>query len=107
MSDPTDRRAAERLPVTAGTTCTFISPVVEGFGPARVRDISMTGIGLVLVRKVEVGSQLAVGLSHPAKGLAKTLVVRVTHVTPVPGGHLVGGEFAAPLTYQEWTTLVM
>lgn len=107
MADSTERRAAERMPVTADVACSFVSPVAEDFGPARVRDASMEGLGLVLVRPVPVGTLLAVGLASPARGLAKTLLVRVTHVTAIPGGYLVGGTFAAPLTYQEFTSLVM
>lgn len=107
MSDQTDRRAAERLPVNAGTSCSFVSPVITDFGAARVRDISLNGVGLVLSRKVEVGSTLVVGIANEERGLAKTMMVRVTHATPIPGGFLVGGEFATPLTYQEFTSLVM
>ena len=50
---------------------------------------------------------LVVGLASPGKGFAKTVMVRVAHVTPVPGGFLVGGSFDAPLTYQELTALVL
>jgi hypothetical protein len=35
------------------------------------------------------------------------VLVKVAHVTPVPGGFLVGGTFNEPLTYQEFTALVM
>ena len=107
MADSAERRAAERMPVTPDVACSFVSPVVEDFGPARVRDVSMDGIGLVLVRPVVVGALLAVGLANPARGLAKTVLLRVTHVTTIPGGYLAGGTFAAPLTYQEFTALVM
>jgi hypothetical protein len=47
------------------------------------------------------------GLLHPDKGLAKTVIVQIAHVTPIPGGFLAGGTFTEPLTYQELTTLVM
>jgi hypothetical protein len=107
MSDQTDRRAAERLAVNTGTTCSFVSPVVTDFGAARVRDISLNGVGLVLSRKVEAGTTLVIGIENEGKGLAKTMIVRVTHATPIPGGFLVGGEFVTPLTYQEFTSLVM
>lgn len=107
MAGTTDRRAAERMLVTAGTACSFVSPVVEDFGSAKIRDVSLEGVGLVLTRKVEIGSMLAVSLTNPAKGFAKTVLVRVAHVTAVPGGFLVGGTFTAPLTYQELTTMVM
>jgi hypothetical protein len=104
---PTDRRAAERYPVNAGASCAFAHPVVEAAGPVRIRDVSMDGVGLLLARRVEVGALLAVGLANPAKGFAKTVLVRVGHVTPTAGGYLVGGSFDTPLTYQEMTALVM
>ena len=34
-------------------------------------------------------------------------ILRVTHVTRTPGAYLIGGTFTAPLTYQEFTALVM
>ncbi len=107
MPDPRDRRAAERLVVNAGTTCGFAGPVSEDFGLVKIRDVSMDGIGLLLTRQVAVGSLLAVVISNPAQKLSKTMLVRVAHVTAAHGGYLVGGTFAEPLTYQEFTSLVM
>jgi hypothetical protein len=67
----------------------------------------MAGVGLLAGRRVEPGTLLAVTLSNPAKGFAKTVLVRVAHAAPVAGGYLLGGTFDAPLSYQELTTLVM
>src|SRR5262249_28367003 len=107
MADPTDRRAAERFPVSGDTACSFVSPVVEDFGPGKIQNISMDGIGLMVARRVEPGGLLAVGLSNPARGFTKTVLVRVVHATPLHGGSLVGRTFTAPLAYQESTSLVM
>ena len=107
MTNPTDRRQAERYSVNANTACPFVSPVAEDFGPVRIRDVSMSGVGLLVSRRVEPGALLAVTLTNQAKGFSKTVLVRVTHCTTQAGGFLVGGTFAAPLTYQEMTTLVM
>ena len=105
----TDRRAAPRMAVNAGTSCGFVGPVAEDTGPVKIRDVSMEGIGLVLMRSVAAGSLLVVTISNsnPAQKVAKTMLVRVAHVTPVHGGYLVGGTFLEPLTYQEFTALVM
>jgi hypothetical protein len=97
---PDDRRAGERFPVNADTTCPFLSPVAEDFGPVRIRDVSMQGIGLLVSRRVEVGALLAVVLENKARGFSKTVLVRVAHVTPLGSGFVVGGNFATPLTYQ-------
>lgn len=107
MADQSDRRASQRMAVTAGTSCSFAGRVVDDVGPVKVRDVALDGIGLILLKRVEVGTVLAVGLSNAEKGLSKTLVVHVAHVTAVPGGFLVGGTFTPQLTYQELTSLVM
>ena len=48
MPEPIDRRASERFPVNADTSCSFVSPVVEDFGPVKLQNLSMEGIGLFL-----------------------------------------------------------
>jgi hypothetical protein len=103
----TDLRTTERFPVNGDTTCAFAHQVVETPGPVKLRDVSMHGIGLILMRRVEVGAVLAVGLANRDKGYERTVLVRVAHVTPASGGFLVGGSFLTPLTYQEMTTLVL
>jgi hypothetical protein len=107
MAEPNDRRASERFPANADTSCSFAGPVAEDFGPAKVRNLSMEGIGLLMIRRVEPGTLLAVTLSNPARGFSKTVLVRVAHATAQPGGCLVGGTFQTPLTYQELSTLVL
>lgn len=102
-----DQRAAERFAVNRGTSCAFAHPVAEVAGTVRVRDVSMGGVGLLLDRRVEVGSLLVVGLANETKKVSRTVLVRVTHVTPDGGGFLVGGSFLTPLTYQEMTSLVL
>jgi hypothetical protein len=110
MADSVDRRAAERLAVNAGTGCAFAGQIKEDIGPAKVRDVSLDGVGLIVSRRVEVGSVLAIIITNTSNAnqkLQKTVLVRVAHVTPVHGGFLVGGTFTEPLTYQEFTSLVM
>lgn len=102
-----DRRAQERLPVSGDTGCAFVGPVAEDFGAAKIKNISLDGIGLVVSRRVEPGTLLAVTLSNAAKNFTKTVLVRVAHATPQHGGCLIGGTFNTPLTYQELTALVM
>jgi hypothetical protein len=107
MPDPIDRRAAERFPASDDTVCTFASPVVEDFGPVKVKNISMDGIGLLISRSVAVGSMLAVCLENKARNFTKIVMVRVAHVTPAHGHFLVGGTLNVSLTYQELTSLIM
>src|SRR5437764_9650 len=107
MAEQVNRRAEERYPVNAEASCPFLSPVVEDFGPVKLRDLSMQGVGLITRCRVEPGALLAVTLANLARGFSKTVLVRVAHATPIPGGFLVGGSFTVPLTYQEMSTLVL
>ncbi len=107
MAESKDRRAAERMAVNAVAACGFVGPVSEDLGPGKIRDVSLEGVGLLLMRQVAVGSLLAVTITNPTQKFSKTVLVRVAHVTAAHGGYLVGGTFAEPLTYQEFTALVM
>src|SRR5262245_1363461 len=108
MAEPRDRRTVERFPVNADAGCPFASPVVEDFGPARIKDLSMQGVGLLTSRPVAVGAMLAVVLENKARGFKKTVLVRVAHATTQAGaGYVVGGNFTTPLTYQEMSALVL
>ena len=71
MADPADRRAAERYPVNSNATCPFLSPVVEDFGPVKIRDVSMQGVGLLVNRRVEPGAVLAVVLENTGADSAR------------------------------------
>ena len=107
MPEPSDRRTSERFPVTADTTCSFASPVIEDFGPVKIKNLSTDGLGMFVGYRLEPGDLLAITLSNSKKNFVKTLLVRVAHVTAMPGTFLVGGTFTTPLTYEELTKLVM
>jgi hypothetical protein len=103
-----EQRAAERYPVNANSACVFVSPVLEDFGPVKLVNISTDGVGLVSGQALQVGLLLAVKVVNPNKKFARTMLVRVVHVTPQPGGsYLVGGQFETALTYEELCILVM
>jgi hypothetical protein len=108
MAEGSERRGAERFPVNNDTACTFLSPVLEDFPPVRIQNISNSGIGLIVSDRLAAGMLLAVGLANPTRSFAKTVMVRVVHVTPQAGGtFLVGGSFETPLTYEELRSMVM
>jgi hypothetical protein len=103
-----EKRGAERFLVNGNVTCPFASPLLDDFGPVKVKNISMLGVGLVCPEAVPVGVQLAIRLANPAKKFSKTVVMRVDHVTPQSGGtYMVGGTLDTPLTYDELCVLVM
>jgi hypothetical protein len=107
MTEPINRRATEPFPVNTSTSCSFLSPVVEDFGPAKIKNISMDGIGLFLAQRLEPGTLLAVSLSNPARSFTKTVLVRVAHLTPDHGTYLAGGNFTTALAYEELSKLVL
>jgi hypothetical protein len=107
MAERVERRAAERFPASTGASCPFASPVVEDFGPVKIKNVSLEGVGLLLSRTVEAGTLLAVTLANPSKGFSKTVLLRVTHAHSQPGGCTVGGNFLSPITYEELTALVL
>jgi hypothetical protein len=108
MADFKDRRMAERFPVGAQVSCSFASPVLEDFGPVKIKNVSLTGIGLIAPQVLDPGILLAIKLVNPAKNFSKTVLVRVVHVTPMSEGtFLVGGNLDTPLTYDELCMLVM
>ena len=100
MVDASDRRASERMLVGQGTVCTFAGPVrTEVISAARLKDISLEGVGLILTNKVEVGSVLAIVLGSALLGflqeyrassaVAKLLAVIRTKVRVLRDGHEV------------------
>jgi hypothetical protein len=108
MAFDKEQRESERLAVNSTTTCEFASPVLEDFGPVRIKNLSLKGIGLVCSEALAAGMVLAVKLVNPAKSASKTTLVRVVHVTPQAGGtYLVGGTLDTPLTYEELCLFVM
>src|SRR5438045_610027 len=69
---------------------------------AKVRDISSSGIGLIVSRHFPVGSQLSLALYSAEPEVARTLEVNVVHVAPHPGGGWgLGCAFASPLSDDE------
>lgn len=108
MPDPQERRTAARFPVNADTSCGFVLPVVEDYGPARIQNISTDGIGLILTRDASAGSILVIDLTNKSQSFSKTMLVEVVHSTKQVGGaYLVGGAFLTPLTYEELRRFVM
>lgn len=108
MASEQDKRSEERFPVSANVSCPLASPIAADFGPVRIKNVSLKGVGLITTKRPEVNSLMAVKLINPAKNFARTALLRVIHVTPQAGGSfLVGGDWDTPLTYDELCSLVM
>src|SRR5436190_17839682 len=69
---------------------------------ARVRDISSSGIGLILPQQFPPGTQLAIALHSSEQELSQTLEVNVVHVEPYEGGGwILGCTFVNQLSEDE------
>ena len=108
MSFENEKRSEERFPVSENSTCVFASPVLEDFGPVKLKNISLKGVGLVTGERLSIGLMLAVKLVNHSMNYSKTALARVVHVTPMPGNSfLIGCEWDTPLTYDEFKFFVM
>jgi serine/threonine protein kinase len=106
-----ERRAFVRFPCTIGTFCSTTSVLEEAEAedswPATVQDLSTGGIGLVVSRRFEPGTVLAVNLEGSDQKVSRTETVAVVRVIPQAFGHwLVGCIFQQPLSPEELQTLL-
>jgi hypothetical protein len=66
---------------------------------ATVRDISVSGLGLVVGRRFERGTGLAIEIPPAGKHAGDTLLVKVVHITALAGGTwLLGCAFVSELS---------
>ena len=101
-----ERREAERFPCD-------VRPFWGEWGTGRcaataqVRDVSTTGIGLLMPCWIRPGQVLVIKLCGAVRGLNRPLLVRVIHSTRQPDGHwLCGGTFVRRLTEVELRRLL-
>ena len=74
---------------------------------ARIKDISAGGMGLVLTRRFERGTCLAIEIPATVASPADTLLAKVMHVTRLPGGQwLLGCAFVSILGDDEVKNLL-
>ena len=79
-----DRRRAARYLCELRTACVVISLVEPVLLTARVRDISQSGIGLLLPSRVHPGSFLAVKLQSPRDKKPRIMRAQVVRVVAQP-----------------------
>jgi c-di-GMP-binding flagellar brake protein YcgR len=88
---PEDRRAFQRYAADLEVSCRPLGALRADSWPARLKDISAGGIGLVVERRFEPGTMLAVDLVSTGSGSPRTLLSRVRHVTAQPEGEWLLG----------------
>lgn len=97
MPTGAERRAAARRPCRVEAICQVGTPGHALHTPARIVDISVGGIGLILKERFEKGTQLIVQLQTTA--ITRPLPVKVVHVVEIASDfYLLGGAFTAPLS---------
>jgi hypothetical protein len=97
-----ERRVAVRYPGNPDAACRAYSPSA-GVYTAWVRDISATGVALLVPCEFEPGALLTLELENAGQGVSCVLQARVVHVLEVPPDRrwLHGCAFERPLTAEE------
>jgi serine/threonine protein kinase len=102
-----ERRATVRFPSQRGSSCQPLRGEKDHRWKATVRDFSADGVGLVLDRRFEPRTVLALELAATDKDPARRLMVRVVRATPQPFRRwLLGCTFAARLSEEEVQALL-
>jgi len=97
-----DRRAAVRYSCELGSLCQEVKDTVEEQWPARIKDISTTGIAVIVNRSFRPGTQLGIELQSEDESIRYTLMTQIVR-TDEQGSDfwLLGCEFARPLSEDE------
>lgn len=112
-SKESERRAFVRHPLGVGTFGRVDTAVYGGSGetdelwPLVVRDVSAGGIGVLLARRFEMGTELTIELTAGPDAAPRMLPARVVRIVPERNGHWVHGcAFRHPLSDDELAALV-
>jgi hypothetical protein len=112
-----DRRGYVRYALGAGTNCTINRSAFDAPAPAVpdpqevwplvVQDVSASGVGILLARRCEPGTELVIEVSAGADRAVRSLPARVVRVRKDNFGHWMHGcAFLAPLEEPELTALL-
>jgi hypothetical protein len=108
-----NRRGSVRHTLGVGTSATVDTAVYGGGDqtdeewPLVVRDVSKTGIGVVLARRFEPGTELIIELADEPSAVPSKFAIRVVRVKAEAGSQwLLGCEFRNPLVESELKALL-
>jgi len=102
-----DRRAHVRYAPAPETTCQLTAGGNNSVWWASVLDISTGGIGLLVSRRFEPGTLLAIGVENKNREFSHTLVARVVHVRRESASrYLLGAKFISQLGDDELRVLL-
>jgi hypothetical protein len=86
-----DSRSFVRFPCNVKATYERVDDSGNETADAEVENVSATGIGLLLDRKLELGSLLNLHLRNPARTETRTILACIVHVTQRPDGKCLHG----------------
>lgn len=103
-----ERRVAVRYYPSGADTFTHMNAVVEGFaGTARVRNISATGISLIVDHDLDPDTEVSLQLRNLSKLYSCRLPLRIVYMVERPSGEwILGGAFVRKLTDHEMKGLL-
>jgi hypothetical protein len=94
-----ERRRATRYPCSLQPAWRVLGSRAGDSWMAVVRDISTTGISMVIKYQIKPGTVLVIRLQSTNRRLSRPLPVRVMHATAQTGGHwLIGCDFVRRLS---------
>jgi hypothetical protein len=107
----TDRLAWVRLPTAQAVSCQAIASSTadeaETAWLGRLREISLSGLSLLLNRRFDPGTLLIIELSDKAQGRVRAVRVRVVHsISETQTRWIMVCKFVSPLNEEELQTLV-
>lgn len=98
----TERRRATRYPVTLETAKHLIAQIEGDAWPARVRNISVSGISLILGRRVEPETVVNLELFNKDHHFYCKVPLRAIYILEhADGNFMLGGAFVRELTNEE------
>jgi hypothetical protein len=97
-----ERRASTRYPCNLATSCRLVASLPGEPVPARVRNISVGGVSLVLSHPFEADSLVSIELRSMARGLVRGVQVRIIYSIEHPSGDwILGASFVDALGVEE------
>jgi hypothetical protein len=94
-----ERRASTRYPCNLATSCRLVASFPGDTVPARVRNISVGGMSLVLTRPLDSGTLLDIELRSMTRNVSQTFQIRVIYSIEHPSGDwILGTSFVQPMT---------
>jgi len=105
--DPDDKRQWKRFQAHITATCQLVATAEQKPFPAKVLNISVSGVGLLADRPVENGALLSVELRNAAGTIERTMLACVVHINRhSPSEWALGCNFIRSLSDEDLKALL-